>query len=79
MSNWHKEWQTNFSNLEIPIGNRRADAIEGNIVLEFQHSFISKELVNNRFKNYLTHNKELYWIIDCNDMVCVYLKKDTVE
>ena len=37
MSEWHKNWQNNFENTEITIGNRRADAVIGDIVLEFQH------------------------------------------
>lgn len=66
MSKWHKNWQNEFEHTEIRIGNRYADVIEGNYVLEFQHSPISKELVVERNKNYKDNEKKLLWIIDGN-------------
>jgi hypothetical protein len=69
MSEWHKNWQNNFENTEITIGNRRADAVIGDIVLEFQHSLITKELVELRQKNYIENDTKLYWIIDCNNTI----------
>jgi hypothetical protein len=71
MSEWHKNWQNQFDNIEITIGNRRADAICGNFVLEFQHSDIKKEYVDSRTKNYMDNNKILLWIIDCNDRIII--------
>jgi hypothetical protein len=67
MTEWHKNWQKQFELTEISIGNCRADAIINNIVLEFQHSEINSESVTTRQQNYINHNKELYWIIDCDD------------
>ncbi len=69
MSEWHKNWQNEFELVEVEIGNRRADAVVENKVLEFQHSQISKDLVNDRNENYKKHDKELYWIIDGNGSV----------
>jgi len=67
MSEWHREWQSHFENQEVAIGNRFADAVVDNKVLEFQHSRIPKEVITARTKNYKEHNKELYWVLDCND------------
>ena len=67
MTQWHKDWQSKFELNELAIGNCYADAVINNIVLEFQHSEIKSELVITRQKNYINHNKELFWIIDCND------------
>ena len=74
MTMWHKNWQDEFIDNEIHIGDRYADAIVNNIVLEFQHSEIDQDLVIKRQLNYTNHNKELFWIIDCtND--CIKVKK----
>lgn len=71
MSQWHKNWQNCFDddNNEVTIGNRRADVLINNIVVEFQHSKITKNLVKKRNENYLKHNKQIYWVIDCNDAI----------
>jgi hypothetical protein len=69
MSEWHKKWQSNFEITEKPIGNRFADACVDNVVLEFQHSRIPKNLIDERKLNYDNNNKELLWIIDCKDSV----------
>lgn len=69
MSEWHKEWQDNFNEIEIQIGNCRADAIIGNIILEFQHSPISMDNVKIRNDNYTENNKILNWIINGNDII----------
>lgn len=71
MSEWHKNWQDNFEITEEPIGNRYADACVNNLVLEFQHSRIPKNLIDERKLNYDNHNKELLWIIDCKDSVTI--------
>ena len=67
MSEWHKNWQNEFKYTEIKIGNNRADVVEGEYVLEFQYSMISKDLVNSRNENYKNNNKKLLWIIDGNE------------
>lgn len=78
MTEWHKNWQNNFKNTEITIGNRIADAVVNNNVLEFQHSKISKELVNARSINYSDYNKKLYWIIDCNNTINMNEMSDNI-
>ena len=44
---------------EIIIGNRRADVCIDNNVIEFQHSKISIELVDERNENYRENNKNI--------------------
>jgi len=69
MSEWHRNWQNNFDieKQEICIGNRRADVCIDNNVIEFQHSKISIELVDERNKNYTENNKNILWVIECNN------------
>lgn len=77
MTEWHSEWESNFQETEVPfpckkhgISDRRADAVIGDNVLEFQHSYISKDEVDCRNYDYcVCHRKELSWIIDCNDTI----------
>jgi hypothetical protein len=71
MSEWHKIWQSYFEITEKPVGNRFADACVDDKVLEFQHSRISKSLVDERKLNYENNNKKLLWIIDCKDSVTI--------
>ena len=72
---WHAEWQGNFENTEITfttegqISNRRADIVEGDYVIEIQHSLITKEEVNNRNSDYKLNNKKVIWIIDGNTSI----------
>ncbi len=72
MSEWHKNWQNQFDDTEIKIGDRRADAIVHDNVLEFQHSIITKELVGERHNNYTKYNKNLLWIIECTKCIQIY-------
>lgn len=71
---WHTEWQGNFpiiekefpkNNNELQIKSRRADAYleEHNSIIEFQHSCITLQEVNNRKNDYAIHNKNIIWII----------------
>lgn len=76
MTKWHKEWESHFENSEIYFGNRRADAVVDNKVLEFQHSNISKEEIDNRSNDYNSYNKVIYWIIDCTRNIKVDNKDD---
>ena len=71
MTKWHLDWQESFDLKfrEISIGNRRADICIDNIVVEFQYSRITKELVDNRLNNYKSHNKQLIWLIDGSESV----------
>jgi hypothetical protein len=69
MTDWHKEWQSNFKNIEVHIGNNIVDALVNNNILEFQHSYISEEDINNRKNNAINNNKILNWIIDCNNSI----------
>jgi competence CoiA-like predicted nuclease len=75
MSDWHSEWQSQFPITEIEfnkisdqqIKSRRTDALlNDTTVLEFQHSLISRDDVNNRNNDYKLHNKNVIWIIDGN-------------
>ena len=74
VTEWHAEWQRHFTHTEIwfPMKegqhkNRRADIVEGNYVLEIQHSDITKEEVDNRNHDYALHGKQVYWVIDCSN------------
>lgn len=69
MTEWHRKWQNEFDEIEILIGNRFADAVVNDYVLEFQHSSISKDLVIERNKNYQENNKKLLWVIDGNENI----------
>jgi len=78
MTKWHCEWQSNFPITEIDfkiinsqIKDRRADVIieNTNLVIEFQHSEITSEEVNNRKYDYELHNKQIIWIIDGNEFI----------
>lgn len=78
MTQWHIDWQKKCKDIEIPfpklkggISNRKADALIGDNVLEFQHSYISESEVEDRSTDYLLHKKKLHWVIDCNDAINV--------
>jgi hypothetical protein len=80
MTEWHNEWQSNFPVIEIEfnkkcdlqIKNRRTDVLLNELsVIEFQHSFISKEEVDNRIHDYNLHNKKIIWVIDGNKNIAV--------
>jgi competence CoiA-like predicted nuclease len=53
MTEWHKNWQNKFDIVEEHIGNRIADAIVHDNVIEFQHSYISIDEVKQRGIDYL--------------------------
>ncbi len=69
MTDWHKEWQSNFQQIEIPIGKNIADVLIDDMIIEFQHSYISQEDVEDRYNNAIENNKILNWVIDCNDSI----------
>ena len=81
MTDWHAEWEGNFPNSEIcfpkintnQIKNRRADAVLEchNLVIEFQHSLITKDEVTNRKHDYSLHEKQIIWIIHGNNTIKV--------
>jgi hypothetical protein len=71
LSEWHKKWQGYFKTTEVPfekiegqIKSRRADIVEGDYVVEIQHSPITKEEVDQRIQDYKLHNKKVVWVID---------------
>lgn len=66
MSAWHRDWQSRYKQTEIKIGNRRADAVVENNVLEFQHSYIKAEEVDQRVRDYKAHGYIVTWIVDGN-------------
>lgn len=77
MTEWHCEWQSNFPITEysfpkkndIQIKDRRADVFlqEYDIIIEFQHSKIDNNEVNERKNDYDLNNKKIIWIIDGNN------------
>ena len=80
MTEWHIEWQGNFPVTEIEfkkkgdkqIKSRRTDVLLSEThVLEFQHSFMTKEEVNERTNDYHIHNKIIIWVIDGNKNIIV--------
>ena len=80
MTEWHIEWQGNFPVTEIEfkktcdkqIKLRRTDVLLSEThVLEFQHSFMTKEEVNERTNDYNIHNKKIIWVIDGNKDITV--------
>ena len=73
MTNWHTKWQGYFKCTEVEhrkqdggFSNRRADAVVRDQVIEFQHSHISKNEVNQRMHDYGLHKKNVLWVIDGN-------------
>lgn len=75
MCEWHYNWQSEFELTEVvfnkindQIKDRRADVYirSHNLVLEFQHSCISKEEVDNRKNDYGLHGANIIWVIDGN-------------
>lgn len=78
MTEWHASWQGCFVNTEIrhsklegSYKNRCADVLEGNNVIEFQHSPISPTEVQERQHDYGLHGRVLNWVIDGKDTVSV--------
>jgi hypothetical protein len=75
LSEWHAEWQLHFDHTEIWFdmvegqhSRRRADIVEGNYVVEIQHSSILKEEVDNRNHDYALYGKKVIWVIDGSDI-----------
>ena len=75
---WHKNWKSNFKQKEIPFNkkgtqkkDRRADVhlAKYKKVIEFQHSPISREEVNERKFDYMCHDHKIIWIIDGNNFI----------
>jgi hypothetical protein len=69
LNEWHKEWQNNFKHIEILIGEKVADVLVKNIILQFQNDYISIEDIKSINNNAKNNNKELYWIINCNNSI----------
>ena len=78
ISKWHSAWQNEFETKEFAfkkinnqIKERRADVYinKHNLVIEFQHSQITKEEVDNRKHDYSLHNANIIWVIDGNKYV----------
>lgn len=71
MSAFHKNLQLEFLNkgadIEVKIGNNRADVVLNDRVIEIQHSPISREEIDSRNENYLKEKgKYPIWILDDN-------------
>ena len=78
MTEWHCEWQGNFPVTEVifkkindkQIKERRADVLLNDFfVVEFQHSMMNIEEVDNRTNDYKLHNKEIIWVINGNKSI----------
>lgn len=71
MSPWHMNFQSHFACCEIPFDcSRRADIVEGNIVIELQHSPIKKDEVNARNRDYISYGFDnVLWIVDGNETI----------
>ena len=73
MSDWHREWQERFPEecREVVIdfnGERhRADVLVKDVVVEFQHSRISKEEFEKRNKFYTAAGYQLIWLFDLSE------------
>lgn len=84
LSEWHSEWQSNFLITERTfkkindkqIKDRRADVLleEHNLIIEFQHSDMDKEEVDNRKNDYEQHKLNILWVIDGNQHIIVNKK-----
>lgn len=80
MTDWHCLWGNYFLEIKEKIynhknmikTNRRADVdLNKNKVIEFQHSCISKEEVDNRKHDWSLVDKEILWVIDGSDTIDV--------
>jgi len=85
ITDWHGKWQSHFDKKEIlyknpqQISKRRSDADLDDKVIEFQHSRISKEEVNNRKNDYtIVNNKPIFWIVHGEDSINVEYFKNRV-
>lgn len=74
-SAWHTWWQDQFDDREVVhpklpecAKERRADAVAfgGRVVVEFQHSHISRDEVDARSSDYGHHGKRVVWVVDGN-------------
>lgn len=80
MTRWHAEWQSFFPNTEVQhkIKNssqtktRYADVqLDKYTILEIQHSFLSKEEIDERAADYGLHGKKIVWLIHGNGAINV--------
>ena len=78
MTDWHSSWENSFKNNkektyrkpEMIKKHRRADVdLNEKQIIEFQHTPIEKEEVNNRFHDWNLCNKEILWVIDGSDSI----------
>ena len=78
MTDWHSNWENSFIKYkEKPYCKpgmikkyRRADVdLNEKQIIEFQHSPIEKEEVDNRFHDWNLCNKEILWVIDGSNSI----------
>ena len=80
---WHNEWQSHFNEIkEIKFKkinseqfkDRSADVFidENDLVIEFEHSPIKLEEVNERNHDYHLNDKNIIWVVDCDDAQFIY-------
>ena len=72
-TDWHLEWKSHFDKIEVDMGvdevtgeRNRADAVVGNLVLEFQHSPIKEGEKASRERFYGSKGGML-WIVDASN------------
>jgi len=87
---WHNDWENNFPKEASEItyisrrgqqelSHRRCDArINKKIILEFQHSKISKKDVDERKEDWEDHGKDILWIIDGIDDNTIVKRDDDI-
>jgi hypothetical protein len=81
MTIWHAEWQGNFPVIEYKFPYKNSDQIkkrsadvaleEFKKTVEFQHSPITKDEVNDRKNDHKMHGFDIIWIIDGNNTITV--------
>ena len=86
MTQWHIDWQQQFTNCEKSypkvhngqLKHRRSDVdLNDKLLIEFQYSPISKEEVSNRKHDYSLHNKNIIWMIHGDDTITVSKLKNS--
>lgn len=77
---WHRKWQSLFAQTEVTHAHRRADALNNNrnVVIEFQHSYITLNEVNSRTKDWNLAGKTVVWVVDGNDEDFIDMNNDRV-
>ena len=69
MTDWHRRWQSYFSNTEVSVENRIADVkLSDTLIMELQHSKISADEVRQRTCDYESNGLRVLWLVDASEM-----------